>query len=92
MLHRFYNNVDGSVSAFQKMRDAAEDISDFNQEIEAYYQAGLTLKRCRSYEIALKSFKRMLQVSWSYGVISQETKAYELIGLMYYYLGNVEKA
>lgn len=47
ILHRFYNNVDGSVSAFQKMRDAAEDIGDFNQEIEAYYQAGLTLKRCR---------------------------------------------
>jgi hypothetical protein len=34
----------------------------------------------------------MLQVSWNYGVISKETKAYELIGLMYYYLGNAEKA
>jgi len=74
------------------MRDAAEDIGDYNSEIDAYYEAGVTLQKMQEYDQALKSFKRMLQVSWSFNKGSSEIKAYDMVAKMYFYLGNVPKA
>ena len=74
------------------MRDAAEDIHDFEKEIDAYYKAGMTLKKTQNYEKALLVFKRMLQVAWNNNHQSAEIQAYSMIGRMYYYLGNTHKA
>jgi tetratricopeptide (TPR) repeat protein len=52
----------------------------------------LTLQKAKDYDQALKSFKRMLQVSWAVNKISSETKAYDMIAKMFYYLGNAQKA
>jgi tetratricopeptide (TPR) repeat protein len=92
LLHTFYGNLSGALLSFQKMRDAAEDIHDFVQEIDAYYKAGLTLKRTQQYAKALLVFKRMLQVAWNNNQQSAEMLAYSMIGRMYFYLGNIHKA
>jgi tetratricopeptide (TPR) repeat protein len=89
--HRL-TKLSGALLSFQKMRDAAEDIHDFVQEIDAYYKAGLTLKRTQQYAKALLVFKRMLQVAWNNNKQSAEMLAYSMIGRMYFYLGNIHKA
>jgi tetratricopeptide (TPR) repeat protein len=91
-MHRYCSNMQGALFSFEKMRDSAEEMGDFHREIEAYYQAGLTLKQMQDYTNAAKSFKRMLQVAWYYGRVPKEMLAYEMLSRVYFYLGNVEKA
>jgi hypothetical protein len=42
--------------------------------------------------MALKSFKKMLNISWMINDVSSETEAYDLISIQYFYLGNMLKS
>ena len=44
------------------------------------------------YENAAKCFKKQLELAWRLNDLPGETRAYEHIGIQYYYLGFLEKS
>jgi hypothetical protein len=44
------------------------------------------------HEEAVKQFKKMLQLAWQEGNQEMELKAYDLVSVDYYYLGDLEKS
>lgn len=46
----------------------------------------------KNYEISIKCYKKLLQLSWITRSKEAELHAYEMIGLNYYYLGDLKRA
>ena len=58
----------------------------------AYKQLGCCYKLVKQYHLALINFKKLLQLAWAENSTEWELKAYDFIGLAYYYMGELEKS
>lgn len=85
-------NFAGAIKAFQRMRDVAEDIGEKEVEMKAYRLLGKTLQNQTEHERAIFVLKRLLQVAWFQNNLNYEMKAYEMIGLQYFYMRDLAKA
>lgn len=67
---------------------------DFFEEFRLYscLHQGKTYQSLRNYKEALKYYLRSLQISWMLNDKSQELLIYDQLGLVYFYLGNLEVA
>jgi len=61
-------------------------------KLEAYENLGRCYQLLKNYENSLKCHKKCLELSWRLDNVESETRAYEQIGLQYYYLGNLAKS
>lgn len=60
--------------------------------MDAYLNLGMVLQIIKEYQKANLAFKRLLQVAWSTDNYQMEMRAYEMMGLQYFYLGDIPKA
>ena len=60
--------------------------------MDAYLNIGICLELNTDYKQAIFAFKRLLQVAWNANDHDREMKAYEMIGKIHFYLGNIKKA
>jgi len=58
------------------LRDVAEECHNWCHAIQAYEWIGRVLCAQGSYEQSVKSFKKMMQLSWVTNVPEYEVKAY----------------
>ena len=58
----------------------------------AYFYLGKTYQSLRVHKKGLKYYLRTLQLAWKIHDINQELLVYDHLGLMYYYMGNLETA
>eukprot|EP00826_Nyctotherus_ovalis_P049135 TRINITY_DN5885_c0_g1_i5.p1 TRINITY_DN5885_c0_g1~~TRINITY_DN5885_c0_g1_i5.p1 ORF type:complete len:285 (-),score=81.09 TRINITY_DN5885_c0_g1_i5:373-1227(-) len=61
-------------------------------KLRCYKKLGDCHKELRSYEKALLNYKKELQLAWHLKIPCAELEAYDNIGLVYYYLGDIDKA
>ena len=57
-----------------------------------YEQLGVCYRLIRSHMVALKMFKKLLQLSWEQESPDYEIKAYRFLSFQYNYIGNLKKA
>ncbi len=60
--------------------------------MEAYENIGRVYSHIKNYENAIKCFKKQLELSWRTNDVAEELKAYESLGMQYYYLGKLDRA
>ena len=65
VLNSAWQNYPCAVRAFLKMKDVAEDVSDFETMMRAYLHLGRTLQVQCEYNKASVAFKCLLQIAWS---------------------------
>ena len=58
----------------------------------AYKQLGSCYKLIRKYQLALINYKKLLQWAWAENSTEWELRAYDCIGMGYFYLGEIEKS
>ena len=63
-----------------------------NFRFHAYKQMGRCLLKLKQYQLTLKCFVKYLQWSWSIKKHDKEVHCYDLIGMVYFYLGELKKA
>ncbi len=63
------------------MRNICDEENDLFNKMHAYDSIGRAYQATRSYDNALKCFKKMLELAWRVNDASGELMAYELIGL-----------
>ncbi len=71
------------------IRRVADEIDDYNTKTIAYERMGQAYTAIREYHLALKSHKKQLECAWKTNDSSAEIRAYDQIGLSYYYLGEI---
>jgi tetratricopeptide (TPR) repeat protein len=79
LVSQHFQNWVGSIKAFQRMRDVAEDCEDRQQEMKAYVNMTNCLQLSCDYKLAIKSAKRFLQIAWYLNDFRNELFAYELL-------------
>jgi len=70
----------------------AERTNKLKEKIEIYSKIGNCYKSWQRHFDALYYFKKMLHLAWFLKDTQSELKAYDNIGIQYYYLGNMSKA
>jgi tetratricopeptide (TPR) repeat protein len=78
-------------TVFDLLKDVAEDSHNWGQAMQAYEWIGRVLQHSCDYENAIKSFKKMMQLSWVNNIPEFEVKSFHNIGKQYFYLQYIEK-
>ena len=73
-------------------KDLCEEMSDFQTKLYAYKHLGTCYKHLQHYKLAGNCFKKMLQLAWDTGSQEYELQAYEQLGMINYYTGDLVKA
>eukprot|EP00347_Sterkiella_histriomuscorum_P024572 403330650 len=88
----FFNDFRGAVVIYKIIRNVASDEgNDFNKMI-TYCDLGQCYNQLKEYENSIKCYKKLLELAWRLESIQFEIKAYEQLGIQYYYIGNIEKS
>ena len=88
MLHDVYK----SIILYKNCKKLATNFSIFHCMISCYKGLGRCFQTLKQYSLALTYFSKMLQCSWKINDKDHEILAYDLIGMQYYYMGDLEKS
>lgn len=91
-LHFRFNDIKSAIFSYQVLKNLSEQTQNYESKMYAYKQLGSCYKLVKQYHLALVNFKKLLQLAWSENNTEWELKAYDFIGLAYYYLGELEKS
>ena len=86
------NDIKNAIAAYRNQKGLAEFNSDYRDKIRAYMKIGHAYKLIKNYRFALINFKRMLQLAWYLDIQKYELMAYDMIGMQYFYLGDLERS
>jgi len=67
-------------------------MKQYIEKIGFYKKIAKCFKEIQNHNQALYYYKKQLQLSWEQQESMHELEAYDLIGIQYYYLGNIDKA
>ncbi|CDW85695.1 histidine acid phosphatase family protein [Stylonychia lemnae] len=77
---------------FKYLKDVCEDTRDYTMKILAYKMLGTCYKHLYQYKISTNCYKKMLSLAWDIGDRQAEILAFEQLGMIYYYKGQLDKA
>eukprot|EP00347_Sterkiella_histriomuscorum_P017799 403347948 len=77
---------------FKFLKDVCEDLKDYENKIVAYRMLGVCYKQLYQYKISANCYKKMLSLAWDIGNQQAEILAYEQLGMIYYYKGQLDRA
>ena len=72
---------DRAIDVLDFLRDLVEDTNLNKEAIIVYQEMGKMYQEQKEYLMAIKAFKRMLQIAWVENDQNSETKAYEYLAL-----------
>ncbi|KAL4470532.1 hypothetical protein ABPG73_018556 [Tetrahymena malaccensis] len=85
-------NYTRSIELYKTCKNCSEMPSLFNYKLSCYKNLGYCFSRLKMYDFAMYYFCKMLRIAWYQNDQDAELKAYDLIGMQYYYQGKLEIA
>ena len=82
----------GAIRLYQIMRVISDMFSDLRSHQTVYCQLGECYKILGDYKKAMHNLELYLHTSWFLRDLKNELKAYDSIGMLYYYQNDLEKA
>ncbi|CAI2387411.1 unnamed protein product [Moneuplotes crassus] len=77
---------------YQYLRNIVEATKDNILKCHVYTEMGLCYQHLKEYKKAVRCFKKLLETSWKMEDKFQEARAFDYLGVQYFYLGNIEKS
>ena len=87
-----FNDIRNALYSYQVQKNLNEETRNYQHKMLAYKQLGSCYKLIKKYHLALINYKKLLQLAWAENSTEWELRAYDYIGLAYYYLGELEKS
>lgn len=87
-----FHDILSALHCYKVQRDLNEQTQNYQCKLLAYQQIGCCYRLIKQYQKALVNYKKLLQLAWAENSIEWELKAYDFIGLTYYYFGELEKS
>jgi tetratricopeptide (TPR) repeat protein len=75
----------------KSLKRVADELLDMHTKMVAYELMGQCYTDIKEYTLALKCHKKQLEISWISNDENQELRAYEFIGKVYFYMGEIYK-
>lgn len=91
-LLKILSDYRGSIRLFQMIRIISDLFNDCKTQQQAYYQLGECYRSIGEYSNAQNCFELFLHNSWFLKDVKNELKAYDCIGMTYFYQNDIEKA
>lgn len=77
---------------FKRLKKNCEFEKKYKEKIYCYERIGLIHRMLRHHNDAIICFKKMMCLSWCEKDLLNEGKAYDLLSIDYFYLGQLDKA
>jgi len=87
-----FGELDNALFVFNQLRIACELCNNTSKKIVAYTGMAEACKRLGHFSQALVFLKRALQFAWYTKETTKECQIYDLLGIIYYTQGEIEKA
>lgn len=84
--------INGAVKTFKKLLIISDLFNDFRGLHTAYFQLAKCYQQMGEYSEAQVHYEKYLQTSWFLGDVLSELKAYDLIGMTFFYQNDLDKA
>lgn len=87
-----FQDVYKAIILYKNCKKLATNCQMYKCLISCYKGLGRCFQKLQQYKLALSYFAKMLQCSWKIKDNDHEILAYDLIGMQYYYMGELEKS
>jgi len=87
-----YKNLSKTVQLIKLYKSMATVFHDYSRKIDSYKWLALIYQEHQKTDLAIMYLKKMLRLALAVGNKDKELVAYDLLGIQYYYLGNLEVA
>ena len=87
-----FSDIFKALGVFKTLKSFADHRKDYFAKMIAYKYLGRTFQHVGNHHMAVFYYIKLLQMSWVCNQERYELLAYDLIGLQYYYLGDLERA
>lgn len=77
---------------FKQHKQMCNIYRSFQNKISSYKHLGICAQDKLNHRVALSYFLKMLQIAWLVNNTEFELKSYDMIGLEYFYMNNLERA
>ncbi|KAL4490232.1 hypothetical protein ABPG72_004271 [Tetrahymena utriculariae] len=91
-ISKLNKNYTRSIELYKTCKNCSEIPNLFNYKLSCYKNLGYCFSRLKMYDFAMHYFCKMLRIAWYQSDQDAELKAYDLIGIQYYYQGKLEIA
>ena len=81
-----------AIAILKQAKEISKELGFNCLKMKCYERLGKAFQILKSFNIALRYFIKMLEMSWVCKNTCKELVAYDLIGLQYFYMGNLELA
>lgn len=81
-----------TLAILKQAKRISNEIKNFKVKMKCYKRLGILFQYLRQYTKALTYFNKMLQIAWFLKDKYNEFRAYDYIGINYFYLQNIEAA
>lgn len=89
---RDYSDFLNAIVCYNQLRIAADVLSDPKIKLVALIKLGQIVKHLKMYEDSLHFFKKALEYAWFNKQTEEELKIYDLMGQVYYYMGDIKRS
>jgi hypothetical protein len=87
-----YSDIHRAMNVFKTIKHLSDANRSFTNKLKAYKYLGKCFQTVGNHAMAIFYFVKLLQTAWFCNSNRYELLAYDLIGVQYYYLGELEKA
>ena len=88
----FFDDYKDALKYFKSMKEVCIDEENDIGRLEAYDNMGRVYSLLKNYENSIKCHKKQLQLAWKTHDTQEELRAYEQLGMQYYYHGKLDKS
>jgi len=91
-ISNLYKNLPKTIQLIKLYKSMTTIFHDYNRKIDSYKWLALVYQEHQKTDLAIMYLKKMLRLALAVGNKDKELVAYDLLGIQYYYLGNLEVA
>ena len=87
-----YNDIYKSLAIFKTLKKMGQVKKDYSRKLISYKYLGRCFQKIGNHKMAIFYYIKLLQMSWFCDKSVYELLAYDLIGLQYFYMEDLDKA
>jgi len=87
-----YSDLHKAINIFKTVKHMADANRSFTNKLKSYKYLGRCFQAVHNHPMAIFYYVKLLQTAWLCNSTRYELLAYDLMGVQYYYMGDLEKA
>ena len=92
MIAKAYHDINKAIYLFKQHKSLCSIYNADNEKMRCYHELALAFQELTNYDKAFSYVKKQLKLAWKLENQDYELRAYDTLGMIHYYKGNLEKA